>query len=208
MTDHREAFARLEEIHQHLARTEVYRGYRALPVALSGLVGIAAAALQPVLMPPQGPPELFAYYWIGVAGAAGGLAFLEIAYGYLRETSPTVRRRTRIVTSQFIPCVAAGLVITLCLAQMSRTADVVGALPGIWAILFSLGIFASRTYLPHLMGWVGLGYFVAGSTLLVAATSWTTPSPWSVGIPFGVGQLASAAVLYWNLERTEKTHGT
>jgi hypothetical protein len=26
-------------------------------------------------------------------------------------------------------------------------------------------------------------------------------SPWAMGVPFGVGQLLAAAVLYWTLER-------
>jgi hypothetical protein len=26
-------------------------------------------------------------------------------------------------------------------------------------------------------------------------------SPWAMGLPFGLGQLLTAAVLYWNLER-------
>jgi hypothetical protein len=28
-------------------------------------------------------------------------------------------------------------------------------------------------------------------------------SPWAMGVPFGLGQLFAAGVLYWTLERTD-----
>ena len=34
----RDALAQIAEIRQHMARTEVFRGYRALPVAFSGVL--------------------------------------------------------------------------------------------------------------------------------------------------------------------------
>ena len=41
------ALDQIAEIHQQIAKGEVYRGYRSLPVALSGLIGLIAAWLQP-----------------------------------------------------------------------------------------------------------------------------------------------------------------
>ena len=41
------ALAQIEAIHEQLAKGEIYRGYRSLPVAASGLIGIGAAWLQP-----------------------------------------------------------------------------------------------------------------------------------------------------------------
>ena len=41
------ALDRISEIHDHLAKSEVFRGYRSIPVALSGVVALLAASAQP-----------------------------------------------------------------------------------------------------------------------------------------------------------------
>ena len=47
----REALDQIAEIREHIARTEVFRGYRSLTVAFSGLLAISAAAIQPRVAP-------------------------------------------------------------------------------------------------------------------------------------------------------------
>ena len=74
-------------------------------------------------------------------------------------------------------------------------------LPGLWSLLFGVGIFAARPYVPRASGWVGLYYWVAGLALLWSSHNIDTLSPWAVGGTFGIGQLLGAVVLYWNLER-------
>jgi hypothetical protein len=75
-------------------------------------------------------------------------------------------------------------------------------LPGVWAICFGIGIFASRQYLVRASGWVALYFYAAGALLLWMAGQ-ATLNPWAVGGVFGAGQLMTAAVLYWNLESRE-----
>ena len=41
------ALDQIAEIHEQMAKGEIYRGYRSLPVAASGLIGFAAGWLQP-----------------------------------------------------------------------------------------------------------------------------------------------------------------
>ncbi len=43
-----EALTQITEIRSQLARTEVFRGYRAMPVAFSGCVAILGAVIQAV----------------------------------------------------------------------------------------------------------------------------------------------------------------
>ena len=74
-------------------------------------------------------------------------------------------------------------------------------LPGLWAICFGIGIFASRPYLPRASGWVALFYYAAGVALLWRANGTTPLHAWWVGGTFGIGQLLAAFVLFWNLER-------
>ena len=63
------ALDQIAAIHEQIAKGEVYRGYRSLPVAASGLIGFAAAWLQPAAFGPADPAG-FVLYWVAVASAA------------------------------------------------------------------------------------------------------------------------------------------
>ena len=76
-------------------------------------------------------------------------------------------------------------------------------LPGLWALLFGLGVFATRPYLPRAVGWVGLFYLAAGSLLVGHAAITPSLSGWSVGGVFGAGYLATALAFHRNLERPD-----
>ncbi len=74
-------------------------------------------------------------------------------------------------------------------------------LPGLWQIFYSLGIFASCRLLPRATFWVAVFYLGSGLTVLAWPHAETPLSPWAMGIPFGIGQLLAATVLYCTLER-------
>jgi hypothetical protein len=193
-----DALGQIAQIHDHLARAEVYRGFHPLGVALSGAVGLAAAVLQPWIVATD-DPAAFVRFWLVVATVGGGVGIGPALDAYLRREDEFARRRTRRVVGQFLPCVAAGLAVTLPLARAG--AAFVPYLPGLWAALFALGVFAARPYLPHATGWVGLFYLAAGSLLLAAPPADLPRAGWSVGLVFAAGQLATACVLRRNLER-------
>jgi hypothetical protein len=194
-----EALHQLSEIHTHLAKSAIYRDYRALPVTLSGVVALTAAGAQPLFIGEQHPETSFVLYWAIVAVAAALTGGGGILWRYLLEDSPHARRRTRTVLGQFLPSIAAGVLIAIVFSPMHTGAVVF--LPGLWAILFSLGIFSSRLYLPRIIGFAALFYLIAGGILLTMAASRMSLSPWGMGLTFGCGQIFSGLALYWNLER-------
>ena len=194
------ALDQIAEIHQQMAKGEVYRGYRSLPIAASGLMGIAAAWLQPATLG-TGDPIGFVLYWTAIAIGAGFVGSSEIIYNYVVHDDGSSRRHTRKVVGQFLPSVVGGAAMTVCFAHLS--AALVPLLPGLWAICFGMGTFASRLYLPKASGWVALFYYAAGFTLLWIALGPQPLTGWWVGGVFGVGQLLAGLVLWWNLERPE-----
>ena len=195
------ALEQIAEIHGQIAKGEVYRGYRSLPIAASGLIGATAAWAQPRTLGTSDPVG-FVVYWVAIAVCAGFVGVSEIVYNYVVRESATERRQTRRVVGQFLPSAVAGGAITLCLTHLS--AGLVPLLPGLWAICFGIGTFASRPYLPRASGWVALFYYVAGFTQLWFARTAAAPSGWWVGGTFGIGQLLAALVLWWNLERSKE----
>ena len=75
------ALAQIEAIHEQIAKGEVYRGYRSLPVAVSGLIGLLAAWLQPARV--HGDPVGFVIYWTAVACVAVSIGVTEIVRNYI-----------------------------------------------------------------------------------------------------------------------------
>ena len=191
------ALDQIAEIHQQIAKAEIYRGYRSLPVAASGLIGIGAAALQPRAIVEE--PLRFLAYWMAVAAGAACVGASEIIFNHLVCEDESGRRRTRQVVGQFLPAVAAGAAIGPCFTHVLPTEVIL--LPGIWAVCFGLGVFASRPYLPRASGWIALYYLTAGVLLLWTAAGPGALSGWRVGGTFGAGQLLASLVLWWNLER-------
>jgi len=193
------ALDQIAEIHGQIAKGEVYRGYRSLPIAASGLMGIAAAALQPRSLGTADPIG-FVLYWAAIGLAAGFVGSSEIVYNYIVHEDVASRRKTRKVVGQFLPSVLGGAAMAVSFTHLS--AALVPLLPGLWAFCFGIGTFASRPYLPRASGWVALFYYAAGFTLLWIARGPEPLTGWWVGGTFGVGQLLAAVVLWWNLERT------
>jgi hypothetical protein len=190
------ALARIAEIHEHMAKGQMFRGYRSSAVAGTAAFALAAAGLQPWLVRTE---VQFVLYWMLFALASLALVALEIGCHFFPRLSPAERRMTFKVTGQFVPCLLAGAVTTL----LAFRGGYIPLLPGLWALLFSLGLFASRPYLPHGVGWVALSFLVAGGVLLWLAPGGESLRPWGMGLTFGLGQSANALVLYWNLERKD-----
>jgi hypothetical protein len=100
----------------------------------------------------------------------------------------------------------AGGLVTWAVADFA--AEAVWMLPGLWAVLLGLGMFASRRFLPRGIAMPAGYYLLAGLYCLTLRDA--ALSPWTMGTVFGAGQLLTAGVLYWSLERhgrEEVSHG-
>jgi hypothetical protein len=196
----RDALMQIAEIRRQMAKTDVFRGYRSAPVAFSGALALVAAFAQQRLV--ADPVEDLASYlslWIGMAVLSVGAVAAEMTVrNYLTEDR-THLEVTWLAVEQFLPCMIAGVLITVVLVRQSPAE--VALLPGLWQILFSLGIFASARLLPKAIFGVGGFYLCSGITVLIWARGGASLEPWCMGLPFAVGQLAAAAILYWTLER-------
>jgi hypothetical protein len=200
----RDALSHIAEIRARLAEADRFRGYRSMPVAVSGCLAIVAALVQPRIV---GDPvrDVLSYcgLWICVAlvsvGAAGMSMMLRDQFG----TRSSTREITRVAISRLVPALVAGGLTTLAIVRNAPVAAPL--LPGLWQVFFSLGLFASCGLLPRATFWVAAFYLASGVfTISLAETAWAM-SPWVMGAPFAIGQFLAACVLYWNLERTCET---
>jgi hypothetical protein len=196
----RDALTQITEIRLQLARTEVFRGYRAMPVAFSGGVAMLAALIQVATIPdPVVQVGPYLGLWIGAAIVSALAAVLEMMIRARNALSTMTRDLTRLALEQFCPCLIGGALVTVVLVR--GTPECVWMLPGLWQIFYSLGIFASCRLLPRPTFWVAVFYLGTGLAALAFARGEQALSPWAMGLPFATGQWLAAAVLYYNLER-------
>ncbi len=196
--DLHEALSQISEIRHQMARTQVFRGYRAAPVAASGALALLAGFGQRAwIADPSHDVGSYLLLWIGAAIVSAAMSWAAIAAWRRMDRSSFSREVTRLAIEQFAPCLAAGGLLTIVIAR-SRP-ESLAMLPGLWQILFGLGVFASCRLLPRATWAVGAFYLVTG--LICLGLGEAALSPWAMAVPFGLGQILAAAVLYWNLER-------
>lgn len=196
----REAFDNLATIRQRLAESELFRGYRALPIAVSGLLAIGAGLIQPVIVPePARDVRVYVGLWLSVAVlsvlAAGLTMWMRDHFAGPSHT----RAITWLAIRQFVPCLVAGAAATGVIVRFAPEAA--WLLPGLWQLFFSQGVFASCRLLPRPVFAVSMFYLTTGIVTLVICRDDNALSPLAMALPFGVGQLLTAAILYWTLER-------
>jgi hypothetical protein len=100
----------------------------------------------------------------------------------------------RMAVVQFLPAGIAGAVLPFVLLEGS--ASVFWVLPGLWQIIFGLGVFASCRCLPRPMMLVGAWFLMTGMGCVwlgdERALAWTTMSG-----AYAVGMGLVAAIHFW-----------
>jgi hypothetical protein len=195
MKELQQALSEIHSIRNQVARGTEFRGYGPASIAASGILALLVAAAQTLWMAKSG--KAYPMVWLGVwAGTAVVSVLLTGAETFTRSRRMHVGFAAEMVRSavaQFLPAVMVGFLLTV--VMMRVAAAECWMLPGLWELIFSLGVFASCRFLPRHMFAVGVWYLAAGLYCLAAASVTRTLSPWAMGIPFGVGQLMVAAVL-------------
>jgi hypothetical protein len=198
--DPREAMSRIELIREQLARAETYRAFRAASTGMTGVLAMAAAAVQAAWQ--LNTANEFLQLWVIVAAAGMIIIATEMTVRYRATDSVLARDALLLAARQFVPCVVAGALLTVAVNRFAH--DAVHLLPGLWAILFSLGIFASRPGLPRAIGLVGLYYLLMGLLVIATTANSETFEIWPMPVCFGVGQILAAATLYFCAERVHE----
>jgi len=198
MQDFRKALADIDAIKGQVARATEFRGYGPATVALTGVVAVLAAGLQAMWLDNPGT-QVSGYLaiWVSAALISAVLIGAETITRSQRLHSDLADEMIHAAIEQLIPPAVAGVLLTVVLVWFAP--GNVWMLPGLWQILFSLGVFASCRLLPKPLFFAGAWYLAAGLICLVAGAKGVILSPWAMAIPFGIGQLLAAGILYATL---------
>jgi len=202
MKELQQALSEIHSIRNQVARGTEFRGYGPASIASSGILAFLVAAVQVRWTAKHAIPDivLWVAIWAGTAAVAVLLTSVETFARARRVHTGFAREMIQSAAEQFLPAVMVGFLLTV--VMMRFAGRDCWMLPGLWEVIFSLGVFASCRFLPRQMFGVGVWYLAAGLYCLAVGSSARALSPWMMGIPFGVGQLLVAGVLQFGFEES------
>jgi hypothetical protein len=190
------ALGDISSIRRQMARSTEFRGYGPATLAATGLIALLAAAVQAVFVPdPVNHVSAYLSVWILTAVVSAALTGIQMYTRTRRMHSGMSQEMMQMAVEQFLPSAGAGLLITIVLVRYVPAA--LWILPGIWQVIFSLGVFSSCRFLPRPMLAAGAWYLLTG-LVCISLGGGRALSPWAMGIPYGAGQLLVAGVLLFS----------
>ena len=176
-TDLHKALSEISAIRGHIARGAVFRGYGPITLATTGLLALAAATLQGYWLPaPQRDMVAYLCIWVPTAMLSLLIISVETITRARRLHSGLAAQMMQAAAEQFLPAIVAGLLLTLVLLRYAPQG--LWMLPGLWQVVFSLGVFASCRFLPRAMFAAGIWYLCCG---LCACRSEAASGRWGPG---------------------------
>jgi len=202
MEDLHKALGDIRSIRRQMARSAEFRGYG--PATLAGtaaLAFVAAAGQAEFVRDPASHVTGYLAIWISTAFVSAALAGAQMFTRSRRMHSGMSDEMIAMAVEQFLPSVVASLLVTIVLFRSVPSA--LWMLPGIWQVIFSLGIFSSCRFLPRPILAAGAWYLLTG-LFCIALGDNRALSPWAMGIPFAAGQLVVAGILFFAAQEVQE----
>ena len=201
MNDLNKAIGDISSIRMQVARSTEFRGYGPATLAATGLFAVAAGTAQALwLADPASHVPVYLAIWISTAMVSAALIGTQMRARTQRVHSGLANEMIFMAVEQFLPSVAAGALLTFVLARYVPVA--VWMLPGLWQLIFSLGIFSSCRFLPRPMLAAGAWYLATGIVCIALAGN-RALSPWAMIVPYGAGQFLVAGILFFTTREAD-----
>lgn len=196
MDELNKALGDISSIRRQVACTTEFRGYGPATLAATGGFALLSGVAQGLWIPqPATHVRQYVGLWCATAFISIALAGVQMCTRSRRIHSGLSDEMIHMAVEQFLPAVGAGLLLTLVLLR--TVPELEWILPGLWQVIFSLGIFASCRFLPRPIVVAGVWYLLTG-LLCVGIGGSRALSPWAMAIPFGAGQMLVAAILFFS----------
>jgi hypothetical protein len=195
MQDLHKALGDIRTIRRQMAQSTEFRGYGPATLAGTAALAMTAAGAQTVLLPdPAAHITKYLGVWLLTAILSAALAGAQMYTRSRRMHSGMSDEMILMAVKQFLPSVGAGLLLTIVLLRYVPAA--LWMLPGMWQLIFSLGVFSSCRFLPRPMLAAGIWYLLTGLACIALGDT-RALMPWAMGFPYGAGQLLVAGILFF-----------
>jgi len=195
MNDLHKALDDIGSLRRQMARSTEFRGYGPATLATTAGFAVLASVAQSHWVPrPAEPVGSYLGVWLWTAMATATLIGVQMQTRSRRLHAGLADEMIRMAVEQFLPAALAGALITFVLVRYAP--QTAWMLPGLWQVVFSLGVFSSCRFLPGPMVAAGIWYMATG-LICVSFGDTRAFSPWAMGIPYGFGQLLVAGILYF-----------
>src|SRR4029077_9894913 len=157
MRDLDKALADITAIRNQMARGTEFRGYGPMTLAATGVLAIIAALFQSLWLPEPAAHSLgYLALWVATGALSVALIGIEMVARTRRIHTGLADEMIHAATEQFIPAGVAGALLSFVLFRYAPQS--LWMLPGLWQIVYSLGLFAACRSLPRPMLTAGAWY--------------------------------------------------
>ncbi len=161
MTELHRALVDIRNIRRQVAQTTEFRGYGPLTLSSTAVLALLAGVVQAHWLPAAADsPVQYVALWLTTAVLCAALIASQMLMRARRLHSGIADEMIRMAVAQFLPAGIAGAILPFVMLHVGR--DVFWMLPGLWQIIFSLGVFASCRCLPRPMLLVGAWFLLTG----------------------------------------------
>lgn len=199
MTDLNRALVDIRNIRRQVAQTTEFRGYGPLTLSATAALALLAGFVQLRWIPePADCPVQYVVLWLSTAVLCAALIASQMLARARRLHSGMADEMIRMAVAQFLPAAIAGAILPFVLLHVTH--DVFWMLPGLWQIIFSLGVFASCRCLPRPMLLAGAWFLVTGLACIAIGDE-RVLAPATMSGAYGVGMTLVAVIHYLSAKK-------
>jgi hypothetical protein len=195
MTDLNRVLVDIRSIRRQVAQTTEFRGYGPSTLSATAVFALLAGAAQSYWVPePAAHPAEYVAVWLSTGFVCAALIVTQMLTRATRLHSGMADQMIRMAVAQFLPAGMAGVILPFILLRVTH--DVFWMLPGLWQIVFSLGVFASCRCLPRPMLLAGVWFFLSGFACMILGDG-RSLAPAAMAGAYAVGMALVAAIHYF-----------
>jgi len=199
MTDINQALVEIRSIRRQVAQNTEFRGYGPATLFATAIVALLTGFSQAHWLPgPATHPVQYVALWLTMAAFCAALIATQMLTRANRLHSGMADEMIRMAVAQFLPAAVAGAILPFVLLHVTQ--NVFWMLPGLWQIIFSLGVFASCRCLPRPMLFVGAWFLLTGLACIGLGDA-RSLAPAMMSGPYAVGMVLVAAIHYLSAKK-------
>src|SRR6201996_3147016 len=192
MNDLNQALIDIRDIRRQVANTTEFRGFGPLTLSATAVFALLAGLAQARwVRDPALHSWQYCALWLTTGFLSGALIATQMLTRANRLHSGMADEMIRLAVAQFLPAAIAGVILPFVLLHAAPS--VLWMLPGLWQIIFSLGVFASCRGLPRPMLLAGAWFLLTGFACIALGDT-RALAPATMSGPYAIGMALVAAI--------------